>query len=80
MTLEEIRSMLMWCAIINYALLLWWFAFFVFARGFVRRFHGRWFTMSDEAFDLAHYRGLLCYKLLIFVFNLVPFVVLYIVG
>jgi hypothetical protein len=46
----------------------------------MRRFHGRWFRLSDEQFDTLHYLGMSIYKIGILLFNLVPFVVLRIVG
>jgi len=42
----------------------------------MRRFHGRWFRLSDEQFDALHYLGMLIYKIGILLFNLVPLIVL----
>jgi len=36
--------------------------------------------MSDEQFDALHYLGMSIYKIGILLFNLVPFIVLLIVG
>jgi hypothetical protein len=46
----------------------------------MRRFHGRWFRLSDEQFDALHYMGMSIYKIGILLLNLVPFIVLSIVG
>jgi len=46
----------------------------------VYRFHGRWFKLSLETFDAIHYGGMAVFKLGIFLFNLVPFIALCIVG
>ena len=76
MTLETARQFFLWCLLVNYGILvLWAFAIF-FARDWVRRLHGRWFRLTDEQFDLLHYGGLGLYKLLIFVFNLAPWIAL----
>jgi hypothetical protein len=80
MSIEFTRSFLLWCTVINYGILLMWFLLFVLARDWMRRFHGRWFRLSDERFDALHYLGMSIYKIGILLFNLVPFVVLWIVG
>jgi hypothetical protein len=80
MSIEFARSFLMWCTIINYGILLVWFLVFVIARDRIRRFHSRWFRLSDEQFDALHYIGMSIYKIGILLFNLVPFVVLWMVG
>jgi hypothetical protein len=46
----------------------------------MHRFHGKWFRLSDERFDAAHYTGMAVFKIGIILFNLVPLVVLYIIG
>ena len=43
-------------------------------------FHGKWFRLSAEDFDRVHYRGMLTFKLGIFLFNLVPYPALRIAG
>ena len=80
MSVELARSFLLWCAVINYGILLVWFLVFTLAHDWMRRFHGRWFRLSDEQFDSLHYLGMSIYKIGILLFDLVPFVVLWIVG
>ena len=80
MSIEFTSSFLLWCTIINYGILVVWFLAFVFARDWMRRFHGRWFRLSDEQFDSLHYFGMSIYKIGILLFNIVPLVVLWIVG
>lgn len=80
MSIELTRRFLLGCTVINYGILLVWFLMFVFARDWMRRFHGRWFRLSDEQFDALHYAGMAIYKIGILLFNLVPLVVLWIVG
>ena len=65
---------------INYAILLIWFVVFVTARNALRALHGRWFRLSDPAFDAIHYGGMAVYKIGILLFNLVPLLALYFVG
>lgn len=76
MTIEFARSFLLWCLLINYGLLVVWALFFVFARDWMRRVHGRWFRLSDEQFDAIHYAGMAFFKILVFVFVLAPWIAL----
>jgi hypothetical protein len=65
---------LLWSLVFNYAVLFVWFLAFLFARGWLRRLHGKWFNLSDGAFDAIHYGGMAIYKIGILLFNLVPLV------
>lgn len=80
MSIEFMRRFLLWCTVINYGILLVWFLVFAIAHDRMRGFHGRWFRLSDEQFDALHYLGMSIYKIGILLFNLVPLVVLWIVG
>ena len=80
MTFEVIRDVLAWCTVINYGLLVFWFVGFVLAHDWIYRVHGKWFTLSKENFDAIHYAGLAFFKLGIFLFNLVPYLAMRIVG
>lgn len=64
------------CALVNYALLTLWFVVFRYARDWLRRLHGSWFTLDDATFDAIHYGGMGLYKIAVLVFNLVPWLVL----
>jgi hypothetical protein len=79
MTVEILRDVLGWSAVINYAVLMVWFLFFLLAHDWMYRFHGRWFSLSVENFDAIHYASMGFYKLCIFLFNLVPYLSLRIV-
>lgn len=80
MSIEVTRNFLLWCTVINYGILLVWFLVFVFAHDWILRIHGRWFRLSSEQFDAIHYLGMAIFKVGIMLFNLVPLVVLYIIG
>ncbi len=80
MAIDLVRDVLLWCFIINIGILLWWFLFFSLAHGWVYRFHGKWFKMPVEKFDAIHYAAMAFYKICIFVFNIVPYFALCIVG
>ncbi len=80
MEIRVIRDVLMWCAIINSGVLLFWFVLFALAGDWMYRYHNRWFPMSREAFNVVHYSGMGLFKLAVVLFNLVPFIALLIVG
>ena len=80
MTVEIVRNALGWCALINYGVLLVWFVFFTTRHEWMYRLHGRWFKLSRERFDSAHYTGMALFKLGIILLNLVPYLALRIVA
>jgi hypothetical protein len=64
--------------VINYLIILIWFVVFVLAHDWLYRFHGQWFHIPVEQFDMLHYAGMSTYKIGILLFNLVPLLALYI--
>jgi hypothetical protein len=80
MTVEFARRFLLWCTAINYGFLLLWFFVFAFAHDWLQGLHGRWFHLSRDQFDTLHYAGMSLFKIGILLFNLVPLVVLCILG
>lgn len=76
MTIEIVREVLGWSALINYALLTVWFLIFSWAHNWLYGFHGKWFTLPVEKFDAIHYAAMAFYKLAIFMLNLVPYIAL----
>ena len=77
---DALCRFLLSCLAINYAILLIWFCVFVFARPRMRRLHGRWFQLSDTAFDTIHYGAMAVYKIAIIFFNLTPLLALYVMS
>ena len=80
MALNETKDFLLWCTVLNYAVLILWFGVFVFARDWIYRMHSRWFRLPADAFDTIHYTGMAVYKIGILLFNLVPLVALCLVS
>jgi hypothetical protein len=76
MDVQLVTDFLLWCLILNYAVLLWWFAAFVFARSWIFKLHRRWFRFSEELFDSVHYTMMGIYKIGILLLNLVPYIAL----
>jgi hypothetical protein len=80
MTVDIFRDVLAWCSAINIGLLLFWLLWLVLAHDFVYRVHGKFLKLSVERFDEIHYAGMAFFKICIFVFNIVPYLSLRIVG
>ena len=80
MTIEHARQALLWCALINYGVLILWFVVFLGAHDLLYRLHTKWFRISVEAFDTIHYGGMAIYKIGIVLLNLVPYVALTLVA
>lgn len=80
MELAAVRSFLGWCTVLDVGLLAWWFLFFWLAHDWMYAIHGKLFRMSVEVFDAIHYAGMAAFKINIFLFNLVPYLVLSFLG
>lgn len=76
MTVEILIAFFGWSAIINYTLLLMWFIMFSSAHKWLFSIHTMWFEISYEKFDYIHYFSMAIFKLIIFVFNITPYLVL----
>jgi hypothetical protein len=79
MSIEVVRGVLLWSAIINYGLLVLWALLFLFARGWSHRV-GRWYRMTPEQMDVIQIAGMTLYKIGIILFNIVPYIALRIVA
>ncbi len=76
LTLDNLQSLLGWCAVINTALLLWWFILLRLAHDAVYRLHRRWFELTTSEFDRIHYGSMAIFKLAIWLFNITPWLAL----
>ena len=76
MSIEQVRDFFLWCSIINVALLLFSSLMCICAADWVHGRHGKFFKISREAFDVAIYSFIGAWKILIIVFNVVPWIAL----
>ena len=74
--MAELKHVLLWCVVINYAILLLWFGLFVYGHEWWYRMQRQWFELSRETFDALNWAGIALYKLGILLLNLVPLVAL----
>ncbi|MCB0930601.1 MAG: hypothetical protein KDB71_01710 [Mycobacterium sp.] len=73
-TLAGLREILIWSLVVNWVILLIWFAAFKLAHDWMYRLHSRWFRLSRETFDALHYGGMAAYKIGVFLLNLAPLI------
>lgn len=76
MNIEQLADFLLASLLLNYVILLWWFAVFVFGHDWLYNLHIRWFNLSLEQFDALHYGLMGAYKLGVILLNLVPWLAL----
>lgn len=80
MKTRKIRRFLGICTLLNYAILIIWFAVFTLSYDWVYRVHTSWFPMSKENYDVANYLAMAVYKILVLVLNVIPYIALSIMG
>jgi hypothetical protein len=80
MDIQLMTKFFMGCTIVNVSLLILSFLLWMFAADFIYKLHGRWFPMPRETFNMVFYCFLGFYKIIVYVFNIVPWVVLLIIG
>ena len=80
MDMFTIKTIFMWCTIINVLLLALSFLVCAFAGNWIYQMHNKWFPISREAFNIAIYSFLGLFKILVLVFNLVPWIACAIAG
>jgi hypothetical protein len=80
MTVEIARRALLWCGLANYVILLVWWLLLLFSRDWLHGLWSRWFRLPAEQFDAMNFIGIMLYKIAIWMFYLVPAIVLYVVA
>ncbi len=81
MDTQTLTNFFMWCSLINFGILLFVTFFILMLSGdFVYRMHSKVFPMPRDTFNIVMYSFLGIYKILLFVFNIVPWIALLIVG
>jgi len=80
MGIETLTTFFMWCTILNVALLVLSSVMCFCAGDRVYGIHSKWFSISRESFNVAMYSFIGLYKILVIVFNVIPYAALLIVG
>ena len=79
-TFETIRAVLAWSSLLNLGMLTFAAIIMTVAGDAVKRIHSRFYSLSDTDLDCAYFQYLGNYKIMIFVFNLAPYLAMRIVG
>ncbi len=80
MDIEMLRAFFMWCTILNAGLGALTFLAWLSAADFIYKVHSALFPMPRETFNAIYYSFIGLYKVLVFVFNLVPWLALVIIS
>ena len=72
--LNAIASVLLWCFVLAFCLLLFSFVFYLLAADWAYRIHSSWFELSRLHFDLMYYYVMAFMKAVSFLFFLIPFI------
>ena len=80
MPLETVRAMVGGGSVINIGVMIFWFLMLAFAHDWVYRMHRKWFKIPVETFTSVQYAGGLFFKAAVFLFNVIPYLALRIVG
>ena len=80
MSIESLKEFFLWCSIINFGLLMFSFVLGLLFRDLVFRMHQKLFKVPEEKIFLAYYYFMGFYKILVFVFNFIPYVALQIIS
>lgn len=80
MDIQALTSFFMWCTIINVGLLLFLGLIYLLAPNLAWRLQSRWIPISRETFDVVFYSFIGFFKVVVLVFNLVPWLALLIIA
>jgi len=80
MDVQTLTSFFMWCTIINTGMLGLSTILFMIAPDFIYRIQTMFFKISRESFDVIFYSFLGVYKIMLIVFNIVPWFALLIIS
>ena len=81
MDIQILTRFFMWCTILNTSLLLVAsLSGMAFSTDFVYRIHSKWFPMQKDTFNAVFYALIGIWKIIIIVFNVIPWAVLAIIS
>ncbi len=76
MTIEQLTGFLGWCTLINVGVLLLATVMLILIKDFTTRVHAGLFDLEKRVLEEQYFQYLAQYKILILVFNLVPYIAL----
>ena len=78
MSIQTAKDLLLWCLVINYAIMIFWFLTIIFCGG-LYDLCAKWFKVSRQRINDFNLMGLILYKVVVIIFNLVPLIALYLI-
>ena len=76
MDIGTVREFLMWCTVLNVGMLIFTFLITAFGGDWVYKAHNKLYPMGRETFNVVIYAFMGVYKVLVIVFNLIPYLAL----
>lgn len=80
MDIHAVTSFFMWCTLINFGILLFLVLVYMLIPNLVYRLQRWWIPISRETFDVVFYSFVGFFKVIVLVFNLVPWLALRIIA
>ena len=80
MGIQTLTTFFMWCTIINFGFLLFLVLIFMLAPDLTYKIQSRFIPISRETFNTVFYSFIGFFKVVVLVFNVVPWIVLLIIG
>jgi len=80
MTLETLRTFFGWCTVINIGLFMLSSILIISLREIAARFHAKMFNLDEQFISQTFYQYLGVYKIVLIVFNIVPYFALKVMG
>lgn len=78
--IQTLTSFFGWCSVINIGVLLVSSILLMLAKGPISSIHSKMFGVSQEALGQTYFQYLGNYKIMIFIFNIVPYIALRILA
>jgi hypothetical protein len=74
--IDFIQSVLLWCMVFDYGMLIVWFVLYVAAHDWICGIWRRWFKfqLSNEQFDMLNFGGMAAAKIAFLIFNAAPYI------
>ena len=80
MDIQTLTSFFMWCSIINIGLLFFLALVYMLVPNLAYQLQSKFIPISRETFDIVFYSFTGVFKLIVLVFNVVPWIALLIIG
>lgn len=80
MNTSQLRSLLGWCSVLNFGLILFVSMFFLLGLDWVYGIQSKFLLISKEDYNALWFIAIGVWKILVLVFNLIPYIALRIMG